>query len=309
MERFQNWMSYSFDGIPNSSKTSRSSFLELHYNVPKDIKSMSYYEALKQNAMILRDNYNEPFDVLLSGGIDSEVMVRTFKDCGIKHNTYIFKYEDDLNIRDINSSVQICEALNIPYKIIDFNLFKFYDTEAVEIFEKTLVPDVASLSRLKWLEYLDNIPVYAEGEPYWKRDLLGDYTQKSNWSLHLAERHFFASLTTDYHKRTVIGEWYLYTPYIMMNYHSEILVQNLLDDKIIGKQSTLSSRLRLHREFWPDIKDKSKLTGYEGPNGKPLENPPAFFIKFYLQNQLSNLTNLSFSYTMNDLNKIFNCQS
>jgi hypothetical protein len=116
----------------------------------------------------MRDSFSEPFDVLLSGGIDSEVMVRTFKDLGITHNTFIFRYEDDLNIRDINSSIQICEALNIPYKIIDFNLSKFYEQDAKDIFEKTLVPDVASLSRIKWLDYLDNIPVFGEGEPYWK---------------------------------------------------------------------------------------------------------------------------------------------
>jgi hypothetical protein len=90
-----------------------------------------------------------------------------------------------------------------------------------------------------------------------------------------------------------------------MNYHSEPIIQKLLDDKIVGKESTLSSRLALHRNFWPDIKDKSKLTGYEGPTGKPLENPPGFFRDFYIENQMSDLTNLSFTYSVDALNKIF----
>jgi hypothetical protein len=305
MKRYKDWMTYSFDGILNSPKTSRRSFLDIHFNLPNEIASMSYYDALTQNASIMRDSFSEPFDVLLSGGIDSEVMVRTFKDLGITHNTFVFRYEDNLNIRDVNSSIQICEALNIPYKIIDFNLSNFYEHDAKDIFEKTLVPDVASLSRIKWLDYLDNIPVFGEGEPYWKRELGGDYTKKSSWSLHLSERHFFIPLSSHYHHREIIGEWYLYTPYITMNYHSEPMIQNLLDDKIVGKESTLSSRLALHRNFWPDMQNKSKLTGYEGPTGKPLENPPGFFRDFYIENQMSDLTNISFTYSVDELNKIF----
>jgi hypothetical protein len=305
MERYENWMSFSFDGIPRASKQTKESILELHFDVPKNTQSLSYIAALHTNASIMRDSFTEPFDVLLSGGIDSEVVVRTFKDLGIKHNTFIFKYEDDLNIRDIRSSVQICNSLNIPYKIIDFNLSKFYETDAGPIFEKTLIPNVASLSRIKWLDYLDNIPVFAEGEPYWKRNLAGDYSVKSPWTFHLSERELFISLNSKYINRPIIGEWYQYTPHVMMSYYQEPLIDKLLNDKLIGKESTLSSRLALHRQFWPDIVEKSKLTGYEGPTGKPLENPPRFFKKFYLQHHMGYLTNLNFTYSIDDMNKIF----
>jgi hypothetical protein len=298
-------MSHSFDGILNSPKTSRRSFLDIHFNIPSDIVAVSYRDALMQNASIMRDSFSEPFDVLVSGGIDSEVMVRTFKDLGIAHNTFIFRYEDNLNIRDINSSIQLCESLNIPYKIIDFNLSKFYEKDAKDIFEKTLVPDVSSLSRIKWLDYLDNIPVFGEGSPYWKRDLLGDYTKQSNWSMYFTERQFFASLTSQYHQREVIGQWYLYTPYIVMSYYREPIIQDLLADRNVGKESTLSSRVPLYRNFWPDMQYRSKLTGYEGPTGKPLENPPEFFKEFYIKNQMVALTNLSFTYSVDELNKIF----
>ena len=107
MKRYNDWMTYSFDGILNSPKTSRRSFLDLHFNIPNDIGPMSYHDALIKNASIMRDSFSEPFDVLLSGGIDSEVMIRTFKDLGITHNTFVFRYEDNLNIRDVNSSIQI----------------------------------------------------------------------------------------------------------------------------------------------------------------------------------------------------------
>ena len=116
---------------------------------------------------------------------------------------------------------------------------------------------------------------------------------------------FFISLNSHYVNRPIVGEWYLYTPYITISHYHEPLIQNLLDDILVGKESTLSSRLPLNRNFWPDIRDKSKLTGYEGPTGKPLENPPKCFIKFYLENKLGDLTNLNFTYSVEEMTKIF----
>jgi len=306
MNRFNNWMSYSFNDIPLSHKNNREDTLKIHFHLPNGTKNLNYQDALIYNASVMKDNHTEPFDVLLSGGIDSEVVVRTFHTLGIKHNTFIFKYEDDLNIRDINSSIQICNALNLKLQIIDFNLNEFYQSgEAEEIFNKTLVPNVTSLTRIKWLEYLDNVPVFGEGEPYWKRDFGSDYSQKSNWSFHLSETELFISLNSHYINRPVIGEWYQYTPEIMSSYFREPLVNSLLDDQVVGKESTLSSRLRLHRQYWPDIADKSKLTGYEGPTGKPGENPPKCFVNFYNEYKMNELANAKFKYSLEEMNLIF----
>lgn len=303
--RYNNWMTYSFDGDNLCPKQTRQSTLNIHFNIQHPFPKYSYYDALIKNASLMRDSLNEPFDVLLSGGIDSEVVVRTFYDLGIKHNTFIFKYEDDLNIRDVNSSMQICHALNIPYKIIDFNLKKFYETEASEIFEKTLVPNLASLSRIKWLDYLDNIPVLGEGEPYWTRDLKEDYSQKSNWTFNLSETELFFTLNEKHLNRPIIGEWYQFTPYIMASYYNDPIITDLLDDKFIGKQSVLSTRVKLHRQFWPDIQDKSKLTGYEG-NGIPWKDKPDFFLEFFNKHKLEDVSSAKFKFSKNELDKIFN---
>lgn len=307
MDKWQNWLYFSFDGVPDFPKTSRQSFLDIHFNLPNNLKNLSYNDALLENASLMRDSFSEPFDVLLSGGIDSEVMVRTFKKLGIAHNTFIFKYENDLNIRDVKSAVDICDSINIPYKIIDFNLSGFFSSnESKDIFEKTLVPNLATLAFIKWMDYLDNIPIFGEGEPYWKRDLIEDYSKKSTWSLKFFERIFFITLTKSFHKRTAIGEWYLFTPYIYTSFHKESTMKDLLDDKIIGKQSNLTSRIKIHQSIWPEIKDKIKLSGFEGPTANPRENIPSFFYTFYYDNKMYDLANITFSYTLSEWEEICN---
>lgn len=306
MERYNNWMTFSFDGVPMAHKQTRGSLLELHFNIPSTIKKLSYFDALYYNAQVMRDSYNEPFDVLLSGGIDSEVIVRTFKDLKIKHNTFIFRYENNLNIRDVTSAIDICTSLNIPYTIIDFNLQNFYESgEASLILDKTLTHNLASLSKIKWLDYLDNIPVSGVAEPHWRRNLVGDYSKKSDWTFHLYEWELFYSLNQKMLGRTIIGEWFHYTPQLLMSFHTAPVINDVINDRVPGKQGTHTSRIPMYQHIWPDIKNKPKLSGYEG-NGTPsIDTAPQFFKDFGMKHGTTNITNASFLYSLEDIDTIF----
>jgi hypothetical protein len=267
-------MSYSFDKIEYGKKLTKESIFSINFNNKIKKESIpSYKDALYNNAKIMRDSFSEPFDVLLSGGIDSEVVVRTFKDLGIKHNTFIFRLENDYNIRDINDAVAICQQINIPYKIIDFNLQHFFEQDALFYFNKSFVPRAGRLPRLKWIEYLDNIPVFCDGEPYWKRLLGEDYAHKSEWHLQLEEGAYSSSIYGQNINRTVIGDWYEYTPEILLSHMQHPITLKLLDDQLYGKLGSWSSRYTMHQEIWPEVETKKKLVGYEGLTGAPGTGP------------------------------------
>jgi len=280
MERHENWMSFSFDGIEYGKKVHQESSFNLRFNKKVDSYIPSYKDALLNNARLMRDRYSEPFDVMLSGGIDSEVVVRTFHTLGIPHNTLIFRLEDDMNIRDVNSAVKICTELGIKYKIIDFNLQKFFENDALEIFEKSFASGVGRLPRLKWLEYSDNIPVFCDGEPYWKRELERDYSQKSIWKLILEEEYYSCSIFAKNTGRTAICDWYEYSPDVMLSYLEIPLIKKLLNDEVEGKLSSWSSRTPIHQEIWPTIEPKLKLIGYEGADSAPGYRPE-YMSEFY----------------------------
>lgn len=296
MHRHNNWMFYDFDGTSLIKNNPKSKF-NLHFNIPDDTSIMSYRAALFYNASVLRDTFQEPFDVLLSGGIDSEVMVRAFKELGIAHNTFIVKFENDLNKQDVDGAVEVCKCLNIPYKILDFNIENhFKGNGAYDCFQKSFIAQPGSLVKIAWLDMLDNIPVLGEGEPYWRRVLGGDYSQKSEWKLRIAEIDFFMSLYGVRTNRTIIGEWYYHTPQITLSYHKLPIVQNLLADKATGRQSCWSSRVKIHREIWPDIRDNSKGTGFEKVTD--------YFIEFY-NLYLKDHVNSEYSYSLDQVDSFF----
>jgi Queuosine biosynthesis protein QueC len=308
MNRYKNWMTFTFDDHYDR-KVKVDSHLKINFKIPGDTQFLPYFEALKNNARVMRDSFAEPFDVLFSGGTDSEAAVRTFKDLGIKHNTFIFRYENDLNIRCIQSAEEICKSLNIPYKIIDFNLKKFYETEAFDLFDKTLCPAVSSLSRLKWLDYLDNIPVNCGGEPHWIRTLDGDYSVKSDWRYYIEEMFSFFALNSKVLNRVMIDEWFTFTPQPMMSFHKEPLIKKLINDEFTGKQGTISSRIPVYQTYWPETKMRPKLTGYEGPTGTAWVDLPPYFKDFYKNNKkMIGVTNTKISYSLQEFESIFqNC--
>ncbi len=292
-------MSFTFDGIEYGKKLNEESAFGLKINKRIDRKIPSYQEALFNNARIMRDSYSEPFDVMLSGGTDSEIVVRTFHDLGISHNTLIFKLEDNLNIRDVNNAVKLCDELGITYNIIDFNLQQFYENDALEIFEKSFISGAGRLPRLKWLEYCDNIPVYCDGEPYWKRELERDYSQKSVWKFILSEEAYSCSTYAKGIGMTAICDWYEYTPDIMISYLDIPLVKKLLNDELQGKISNWSSRALIHQTIWPSLEHKAKLIGYEGADSAPGYRPE--YINEFYNKYMKDVSCNVYAYTQEEL--------
>lgn len=303
MERFNNWMTYRFDNGPlNGPKLSKDAVFKLEFASKLNVKDLNYFDSLVYNAKMIAENYQGPFDVLLSGGIDSEIVVRLNHKLGIKQKVHTFRLENDYNIRDVESSKNICNDLGIDLNIIDWNLQKWIENDAEEVYKKTFSPYVTRMVRFDWFKYFDNVIVMGEGEPYWRREYEADYTKKSNWHLHWVEDYFMSSTYANLIGQKVIGEWYNYTPEVVKSFHKLPLVQRLLNDEVPGKVSCWSSRTEIHQELFPSIQPKIKLVGYEGPDGHPWSQPE-FLIKF--QNEvIGNTSNHGYKFTEKEINEL-----
>jgi hypothetical protein len=305
MERFNNWMSYSFeDGVVNGAKPAIDSIFKLHFKKNYQYTQMSYYDALFHNARMMKDSYSEPFDLLFSGGIDSEIVARVFKNEGVRFNLYTIKLENDINIQDVIPAIKIADMIGVKLNIIDWSLQKFLENDAEDMFNETFCPEPRRMIRHAWYDLLDNIPVMGEGEPYWKRELGTDYNTKSDWHLHWKEDYFTGAIYANTVCRTVISEWYNYTPEIVMNFHKLPIVKKLLNDEILGKSSCWSSRTEIHKILWNDIFYKPKLGGYEGPTGMPGFQPE--ILDRFDSDFANKASNVGYRFTESELENIFN---
>lgn len=81
-------------------------------------------------------NYPPPYNLFVSGGIDSQAMLYAWKVSNHPFNVYTFRYNQTYNIHDIETLFLFCEREHIPYTIVDFDYFKFLEEEYDSIAKK-----------------------------------------------------------------------------------------------------------------------------------------------------------------------------
>jgi hypothetical protein len=260
-----NWFSWTYDDGPEyGSKLTPTAKFNIHLKntITRPVKS--YYEELLENGRVIRDTFSGPLDLLFSGGIDSEIILRVYTDLKIPINVYIFKYENDYNLIEYTQALKSCAKLGVTPKVIDFNLQKFFENDAYDIQQKVFASASGWLPHMKLTEYCDGLPIMGSGNPYIRRRSR-DMTSKFPWVFELDEKcHHWAV----YHKtinRPCITDWYEYSPELLVSYFDLPFVQQLLNDEVPGKLSNESTKVQVHQEYWTDLDLRPKLIGFEGP--------------------------------------------
>jgi len=235
---------------------------------------MNYHDELFENTRNIRDIISGPLDLMFSGGIDSEVVLRTYRELKIPINVFIFKYEDMLNYREFDHAIKVCTDLNVKHTVIDFNVKRFFENDAYDIWSKCKTDSSSWLPHMKLTEYLDNTPIIASGEPYWcKQD-------DGTWVFKLEED---AKYWTIYHKtigRTAITDWYEYRPEVILSHMQLPIVQQLINNQVPGKTSTVSSKALIHKAKWNDIIIRAKMVGFEKDLIPSKESKPSYMLEF-----------------------------
>lgn len=302
MPFFNTWVRWNINGVPYQYRKSKQDVCTFTFNKTNNTVN-SYKQELINNAKLIREYYSDPFDVLYSGGIDSEIILLVFKELGIKHNTIIVRYKNDYNYREIGHALNTVNALNIPYKIIDFDLEKFYENEAYDLCKRSSCIRVGRVVHIKFcIDFCDNIPVMGEGDIYWSRINGTDYSKSSQWKFLVSEASHNCSMYMTKLGRENVCDFYEFTPNLIKAYNQQPIMQNLLNDKIPGKISNWSSKWLMHQVVYPNLTQRVKLTGFE-KNNEPGYMP--LFIKnlqVIIENELG--PGNDYWYTVEELDQI-----
>lgn len=122
-----------------------------------------WVEEIKSSAISLSQTVKKDIWICMSGGIDSEIVAKTFADLHIPFRALIAKFNDDLNEHDIIYSQRWCQYHNIEYKLIDFNIIDFLDTGYKEYLNNNLVSNNVfryfSIELLKKIENMNGFGI------------------------------------------------------------------------------------------------------------------------------------------------------
>lgn len=257
-----NWYKWYYGNEPafgrqTSDKKFTTSFSCGFVNTP-----LSFNEELINAAKSVMDHYTDKPSILFSGGLDSDVMLRSFLAAGANPNVYIYRYEKDYNIYDVSYAVTICSMLGVDYKIIDFNLEKFFSTDAERLSNIAQIDRPRALPYCSFLELTDGLPILGASDLSIQRTN-DDYSSKGSWIVRCWEHDVAWSKFIKTINRPAIGEWFKWTPGLVLSYTKTKWCQRLVNDKISGKLGVNSTKIQGYREAYPDLIDRKKQTGFE----------------------------------------------
>jgi hypothetical protein len=221
----------------------------------------SFKEEMLTAARSTMDHYSglKPC-VYFSGGLDSELVLRSYIDIGADPIVNIFRFEDHINEYDVSYAIVICETLGVKYNVIDFNVKKFFENDAESVSDIAQIDRPRGLPQLKFLDYTEGFAVLGIGDPRWTRSvkdntpwILLDQEHDTGWDKYILHKNMPA-----------IAQWFKWTPELVLAYAELDWFKNLvINNKWTGREGVTSTKIIGYREAYPDLLHRDKKTGME----------------------------------------------
>lgn len=192
--------------------------------------------------------------VLMSGGLDSEIVARSFYEAKVPFTAVIGRYNNNKNDHDISYAIKFCKAFDVPYNIIDVDVEKFWKEKLLEYAEKTrcVSPQLPVIMYL--IDQINGHAVLGSAESYLTRDgyewYLWEKEKIASWY-----RHFLIN------KKEGTPGFFQYTPELMLSYITDDIITNIFEDSRFS--STYYIKANVYLKYWKRIENRSIYTGFE----------------------------------------------
>jgi len=258
-----NHLQYSIGDVPFGARTNsidkfKVSIGEIDHT---QYETSDYRNELRRTADLVYRDLGKDLLVFLSGGTDSEIVVRNFVEIGVKPKCVVVKFKNDYNLDDVNEAIEICKDLDLKLEIVDLDIENFYRSgEAAEFGNTIQCSQLAYLmvySTIKKLQF----PAVMGGEVVITRNVS---PTNSNWYYTFRENEDASAMRfSSLYNLPLVNEWFSYTPELLLYYLENPEIVELVTNKYNYKLSSVSSKNNILKNLYPEIRDKIKTHGFE----------------------------------------------
>lgn len=234
-----------------------------------EYKKSSWRIELKKTASFVKNDYGKDLLLFLSGGTDSEIVLRNFIEIGFKPKCVTIKFTDGYNIQDVIEAEEISKSLDVKLDIVNFDVKKFYRSGEADEFSKEINCTQITYLMIYYHIKKFGLPAVMGGEQLLKREV----NQSGSFWYHCFRENEDASAMrfSEKFKIPIVNEWFSYTPEMMLYFLENAEVKNLIKDKFNYKLTSVSSKNHILKKLFPEIKLRIKTHGFErllGFNGE-----------------------------------------
>jgi len=248
---YKNHFNYYYNGVPFTFRESPEDFWNVSFDIPE--YSASYKDECLRAAEYIANSTNLSIVIMFSGGIDSEVIVRSFHEIGADVSAATLQLENNLNYHDIQYAIDVCKELNIPHKLYSLNIFDFFENQMWDYLYK-VAPIYPLYCATAWLiDQLDGYIINGNGVPHIIED--DDKLYMAQKEPALVNMRYFILKDLD-----GAPEFFHYTPELIASYSLEVMeaVKSLPEEKVSSYV-----KYNIYKKFWPDLAPRKKYMGFE----------------------------------------------
>lgn len=224
-------------------------------------KKTSWRQELRNTADSVLRELGKDLVVFLSGGTDSEIVVRNFLEIGFKPKCAIIRFNDGYNDYDVHEGEEIAKELDLDLTYLDFDVKDFYYSgKADEIAAEIQCCQITYLTVYENIRKL-SAPAIMGGELF-----LSKKVARNNkfWYYVFRENEDASAMRFSQHYGIpLINEWFSYSPEMILHFLDHPTIKSLISDSIPYKLSSVSSKNRILRSLFPEIRTKIKTHGFE----------------------------------------------
>lgn len=235
---------------------------EVYFNkVSKPV--LSYKEEVIRTVKYIKDSTDRPLYISLSGGVDSEVIVRACLEANINFTAFIVKFEDDKNKHDNKYANALVEKYKIDSFICSLNATDYFKNGYLKYkaagYHSRNIFRYLQLYILETVETLGGCAILGgREEPFqvvnddicipWVKD----QALSSEWMINNNSQHY--------------PYFFLSTPEIIASYLQTPLLKMMLKDPsyyACKYSGYVPEKALIYHRDWPEMVRRSKYNGFE----------------------------------------------
>ena len=260
---YQNHLKYSIGGRPFGYRESVIDKYEVTLGAvdPDQYRVSSFEEELHRTAQLVREDFGKDLILFLSGGTDSEIVLRNFIHNGFKPQCAVIRFENNYNFGEVEEAKAIASELDVKLEIIDFNVKDFFFSgEATEFGEQIQSTQLTYIMVYKNILKLGQ-PAVMGGEAGVTRQVNED---GSFWYYAFRENEDASAMRFSLkYNLPLVNEWFSYTPELLLYYLESPGIKKLVSDKYNYKLTAASSKNAILETMYSEFRKKEKKHGFE----------------------------------------------
>lgn len=227
---------------------------------------MALRAELIRNARSIYRNYPD-LTLFMSGGLDSEMALRSFMSAGIVPKLATIRFPNDNNMYDIGPMIRMVEQLKLKITVIDFDPAEFVQSgeykdvglryQAYTLYQQMLLrvaeDYAAPMITIDEVEVEKNPSIdFDTGKVTTEWIFLKKEDQDGVW------RRF-----NDKTGIPALNNFYTYSPETILAFLQNPTVDDLINDRIYGKLSWTSSKMKIYSSLRYEFRKRPKWHGIE----------------------------------------------